>query len=51
MAREDQRELNNLPKMNEEQGQGRMLVIQEAKATRFLASELMKIAKDLLAGK
>lgn len=43
-AREDQREPNNLPKLHEEQEQGRMLVIDEAKA----ASELLKIAKEIL---
>ena len=37
-AREDQREVNNLPKMRDDQDreQGRMLVIDEAKAARQL---------------
>lgn len=59
-SRDDQREVNNLPKLHEEQGQGGMTVIQEAKAARFqsketnmisnqkIASELLKIAKLLL---
>jgi hypothetical protein len=31
-ARDDQREVNNLPKLHDDQQQGRMLVIDEAKA-------------------
>lgn len=42
-SREDQREVNNLPKMKEDTGQGRMLVIDEAKAAR----ELVAVAKML----
>lgn len=44
-GRDDQRENNNLPKLSEPQHQGRMLVIDEAKA----AHELLKIAKVLMA--
>lgn len=36
-ARDDQREVNNLPKLHEEQQQGRMLVIDEAKAARIVS--------------
>jgi len=46
IARDDQRELNNLPKLHEDQQQGRMLVIDEAKAAR----ELMAAARLLGAG-
>lgn len=42
-ARDDQREVNNLPKLHEDQEQGRMLVIDEAKAAR----ELVAVAKLL----
>ena len=44
---EDQREENNLPKMRDNNGQGRMLVIDEAK-TASLARELISVAKTLV---
>jgi hypothetical protein len=40
-ARDDLREVNNLPMLHEDQQQGRMLVIDEAKAAR----ELLAVAK------
>ena len=43
ISRDDQRELNNLGKMIPEQGQGHMMVIDEAKA----AHDLLAIAKEL----
>jgi hypothetical protein len=45
-AREDQREENNLPKLHEDQQQGRMLVIDEART----ACEILAVAKELTAG-
>lgn len=59
-SRDDQREVNNLPKLHEEQGQGTAMRLQEAKAARFvsrnptmtmnqkIASELVAVAKLLL---
>lgn len=44
-GRDDQREENNLPKLHEDQEQGGMLVIDEAKA----AHTLVAVAKELLA--
>jgi hypothetical protein len=55
-SREDQREVNNLPKLSKPQQQGRMLVIDEASSKKgsfmtkiLVAKELVKLAKDLLA--
>lgn len=42
-ARDDQREVNNLPKLHEDQQQGRMLVIDEANDAR----ELLSVARDI----
>ena len=40
-SREDQREENNLPVLHDEQHQGRMLVIDEASASEFVAGSGM----------
>ena len=48
ISREDQRELNNLPKKSPDQGQSHMMVIDEAKAAH-IARALLAMAKDLLA--
>ena len=45
-ARDDQREVNNLPKLSEPQAQGRMLVIDEA--SEKVARQLLAMAKDLM---
>ena len=48
-ARDDQREVNNLPKLSEPQAQGRMLVIDEASdINSILVRELLAMAKDLM---
>jgi hypothetical protein len=44
VALDDQREVNNLPKLPDEQGQTRSLVMDEAKAAR----ELVAVAKMLV---
>ena len=44
ISRDDQRELNNLGKMLPEQGQGHMMVIDEAKAAR----DVLEIAREFL---
>ena len=51
LGRDDQRELNNLGKMLPEQGQGHMIVIDEAKAAnthKKAALELLALAREFV---
>jgi hypothetical protein len=48
-ARDDQREVNNLPKLHEDQQQGRMLVIDEAsdREKKIAGRVFLSVAKGL----
>ena len=47
LSRDDQREENNLPKLNEEQAQGRMLVIDEASVREPVSSRMVAMSDKI----